>query len=58
MKGVTIYPPEWLASHAYTLDAIVMAFEGNYEEEVTQQIQRITSIPLHITSWKSLVKKL
>lgn len=58
MNGIQVFAPTWLESHASAIDAIVMAFEGNYEEEITKQIHQITVTPPLITSWKDLIKKL
>lgn len=56
MCGIPIASPEWLASHSGRIDAVILAFEGDYEEDVCAQIDQIVrGRPLKVLSWKDLV---
>lgn len=55
MNGLQISSPDWLSDHSHDVDAVILAFEGNHDEVVTQQIKTLTNNgPLQIISWREL----
>ncbi len=56
LNGVPISSPSWLSDNRSKIDAIIMAFGGNYEEEVKKQIKDLTvDHPVEIISWREMI---
>ncbi|MED0670817.1 glycosyltransferase family 2 protein [Aneurinibacillus aneurinilyticus] len=56
IQGIQILPPAWLAEHNEEVDAIILSFEGDFDEEVCAQIDSI--VPNHdlcVVSWRDLI---
>lgn len=56
MRGVTIFPPNWLQNNSEKIDAIILSIEGNYENEIKNQISSLISYPIPVFSWKELIE--
>lgn len=53
---VAIHPPTWLLQNMNSIDAVILAFEGDYEEEVKTQIEDIIKpAKLKVITWKELI---
>jgi hypothetical protein len=56
MRGIEIQSPNWLEGNHGSIDAVILSFEGDYEEEVRQQIKKIIKNEKKmIFSWKELL---
>lgn len=55
IQGVPVMAPSWLTSHANETDAVILAFEGDYEVEVREQIAKLTGHEKVVISWKELI---
>jgi glycosyltransferase involved in cell wall biosynthesis len=57
LYGIEIHSPDWLKMNHKLIDAIVLTFENNYDDEIRRQIDKI--IPedrLKVISWKDLIE--
>lgn len=56
VKGVLIHPSAWLKDNYQMIDAVILSFENDYEDEMIAQINTlIDENSLKIVSWKQLV---
>ncbi|MFB9276292.1 glycosyltransferase [Cohnella cellulosilytica] len=56
IRGITVYAPEWLVDHGRRIDAIILAFEYDYDAEIRDQISNLlgeAAPPIY--SWKQFV---
>ncbi|ABZ83348.1 glycosyl transferase, group 2 family protein, putative [Heliomicrobium modesticaldum Ice1] len=57
MRSVPIYGPDWLREQAEQIDAVILSFEGRYDEEVKAQIRSlIGERELLVLSWRELAE--
>lgn len=57
LRQVPINSPEWIKNNSSSIDAVIYVFEGNYEEEITNQIKIICGeIDFDIFSWKEIIE--
>ena len=56
LRGVTVNAPEWLKHNYLKIDAIILAFGGDYEDAVRMQIAEILpGIEIRCISWRELI---
>ncbi|RTE07921.1 glycosyltransferase family 2 protein [Paenibacillus whitsoniae] len=56
IMNTPICSPDWLKDHNQDIDAIILAIEGEYEEEIKDQIKSITNKDqLRIFSWREII---
>lgn len=54
--GVPIRPPVWLKDHLAQIDAVILAFGGDYDREVRTQIGKIAGAhDLPCISWREMI---
>lgn len=57
---VPIHPPEWLRENRSRVDAVILTFEGEYEEQIKEQVAGIlgSTDALQVYSWRKLIDSL
>ncbi|WP_286885397.1 glycosyltransferase family 2 protein [Aneurinibacillus sp. UBA3580] len=56
IKGIPVCSPSWLKENKDAVDAIILSFEGSFDDEIVQQINSLIGYDKPIYSWKDLIR--